>query len=315
MDAKELFIGMDDDVLVEVAQAAFDTLRERSLDMSGLLGSLATDAAQATEAPVDAIETGTSERLPLRESLLSGFDRAYKTYTSQIGLSNTERAAVKNRNKPEQLKVVDQSVIEADIAAILATPGVVAELQAEIIYFSEYPETDSPAPGFDLLIVPEGLVGSDEQAIAKDLQARIDNDYSRPSIRPSAYNDKRISEITGKGYRVVFAPRHYNIPKGTTSEQTSWMKAQNENSTVIELQTVTDAEALAFISGLEDNCELNNSSTLSLFYQTHFRRFDQTPLDGLVSDVCVGVYGKLLNLGRSVVHLERSARALVVPKA
>ena len=187
-----------------------------------------------------------------------------------------------------------------------------AELQAEVDYFTANPEADSPTPGFDLVIIPESLTVHDEQAIAKDLQGKIPSDYEQPYIRPEAYNDDRTPEVTGKGYRLAFAPRHYNVPKGTAKNQANWMNGNNRRTTATELQTATDAEAMAFINDLVDTKQLDNPNTR--FDQTFFRRFDQAPHDDVVSDVCVDGNGWLF-LGESDVHRDYSSRALVVPKA
>lgn len=93
----------------------------------------------------------------------------------------------------------------------------------------------------------------------------------------------RTPEVIGKGYRLAFAPRHYNVPKGTAKNQTNWLKGNNRRTTATELQTATDAEAMAFINGLVDTKQLDNPNTR--FDQTFFRRFDQAPRGDRVSGV------------------------------
>ena len=271
-------------------------------------GVAATSAvAEVVEAPDSPEQTLLSP-----ESLLEGFDQAYQTYSFLLNAVNGDRAEVKGYNKPDQLPVIPADTIRADVEALLANEAVVAELQAGLDYFTANPEVTSPAPGFDLVIVPESLTVHDERTIAKDLQGKIPSDYDQPYIRPAAYNDGRTPEVTGKGYRLAFAPRHYNVPSGTAKHQTNWMNGNNRRNTATELQTATDAEAMAYINGLVDTEQLNNPATR--FDQTYFRRFDQAPRDDAVSNVLVDPYGKLL-LIESDVHFDLSARALVVPKA
>jgi hypothetical protein len=265
-------------------------------------GSLALDGAQAETAP----EAPTVSA----ESLLEGFDTAYQTYGFLVDASNSARAEAKGRKKPAPLEVVDADTVRADVEALLANVDVLAELQTEIDYFTANPEADSPAPGFDLVIVPEGLTETDEQAIAEGVQSKITTQYT-PYIRPAAYNDSRVPEATGKGYRIAFAPRHYNVPKGTTTSQTNWMNGNNQRTTATELQTATDAEVLAYINGLADTNQLDDPNTR--FDQTYFRRSDQAPHGDFVSRVYVDDNGRLF-LVWSYVHDVNSSRALVVPK-
>ena len=269
-----------------------------------VVGSVAVDSTSET------IKSPEAPNL-IPESLLRSLDTALVTYSSFADTVNTARAEAKGRKKPAQLEVVDADIIRKDVEALLANKGLMAELQAEIDYFTANPEEDSPEAGFELVIVPEGLSASDEQAIAHDLQGKIPS-YSAPYIRSADYNDKRTPEVTSKGYRLAFAPRHYNVPKDTTTNQANWMNAKNQRTTETKLQTATDAEAMAFINGLVDNQQLDNPDTR--FYQTYFRRFDQAPHDDFVSHV--GVDGiNWLFLGGSFVGGVDPARALVVPKA
>lgn len=269
-----------------------------------VIGAVATtDTAELVPSP---------EATPLSpESLLEGFDQAYQTYSFLLDATNSARAEAKGRKKPAQLEAVTTDTVRTDVEALLANEAVMAELQAEVDYFTANPEVDSPTPGFDLVIVPEGLTATDEQAIAGGVQAKITTDYT-PYIRPEAYNDKRTPEVTGKGYRIAFAPRHYNVPKGTATNQTNWMKGNNQRTAATQLETATDAEALAQINNLADTKQLDNPSTR--FDQTYFRRSDQAPLGVSVSDVCVDDVGRLF-LDWSYVHDGLSTRALVVPKA
>ncbi len=282
----------------------------RGLWVPATAGSLALEGARSDTT------TTTPEITPeapviSREGLLSTLDTALTTFSSQVDVVNGERSKVKGRKKPEQLKAVDQDVIRAEVEALVSDPATIAELQAQADYFTANPETDSPAAGFDIEIVPEGLTDTDEEAIARDVQSKITSQYS-PYIRGSRYNDKRTPEVTGKGFRIAFAPRHYNVPTGTTPFQTKWMKAANETTTATKLQTATDAEALAQINNLQATGALDDPDTR--FHTSYFRRFDQAPVDGVVSSVFVVGDGGLL-LGGSVVRGACSARALVVPKA
>ena len=270
-----------------------------------VVGSVAVDSTSET------IKSPEAPNL-IPESLLRSLDTALVTYGSFVNTVNTARAEVKRHKKPAQLEVVDADIIHRDVEALLANKGLMAELQAEIDYFTSNPEEGSLEAGFELVVVPEGLSATDEQAIAHNLQGKIPSSYSKPYIRPNNYNDKRASEVTSKGYRLAFAPRHYNVPKDTTTNQANWMNAKNQRTTETKLQTATDAEAMAFINGLVDNQQLDNPDTR--FYQTYFRRFDQAPHDDFVSHV--GVDGiNWLFLGGSFVGGVDPARALVVPKA
>ncbi len=277
----------------------------------GLVGE-ATGAVATKNALDGFTEINTPEQAHLStESLLEGFDQAYQTYSFLLDATNRARARARGPKKQAQLETVTADAICSDVEAVLANETVMAELQAEIDYFTANPEADSPDPGFEIGIIPEGLTANDEQAVAEEVQAKITTEYT-PYIRPEVYNDKRTPEVTGKGYRIVFFPKHYNVPSGKAQNQTNRMNGNNHRSTVTELQTATDTEALAYINGLADTKQLDNPSTRS--NQTYFRRSDQVPHDGYVACVCVCDCGEL-GLDESGVRYGRSTRALVVPKA
>jgi hypothetical protein len=309
MDAKELFAGMSDPVLLEAVQAGLEVAKDRNLEIPALAGSLAVESAQS-DTTTTTPEVTPEAPVISREGLLSTLDTALTTFSSQVDAVNGERAKVRGRRKPEQLKAVDQDVIRAEVEALVSDTAILADLQAEADYFTANPEADSPAVGFDIVIVPEGLTDTDAEAIARDVQSEITTQYS-PYIRGSRYNDKRTPEVTGKGYRIAFAPRHYNVPTGTAAVQTKWMRVANTETTATQLETATDAEALAQINNLQADGELNDPNTR--FHTSYFRRFDQAPVGDRVS--CVRVYGfGGLDLDKSVVGDDYSTRALVVPK-
>ena len=264
----------------------------RFMEAAPAAGSVALDGV-LSETALPTPETPPTPEAPVvtSESLLATLDTALTTYMSQLDVANAARADVKGRrhDKPALLEAANQDDIRAEVEALAADPVVLAELQAEADYFTANPEKDSPAVGFDIVIVPEGLTDTDEQAIARDVQAKITTQYS-PYVRDSRYNDRRTPEVTGKGYRIAFAPRHYNVPSDTTKNQTKWMDAVNGLSGATELQTATDAEALAQINNLQAVGELNDPNTR--FHTSYFRRFDQAPV-GLVSYVCVFGGGRL----------------------
>jgi|GEM_PF-2371344 len=304
MDAKSAF---------EAIEAIRRTVPAEELQVLG--SELVTQFGLVAEATgtVAVSETTTIEAPTLTpESLLETLDTAYKTYGFLVDTPNERRAAVKvgrKEKRPQQLELANKNIIKAEVEALLANEDLIAELQTEVDYFTANPEADSPEAGFDLMIVPEGLTSDDDQATAKVLQAKITTQY-KPYIRPDVHNDPRTPEITGKGYRIVFAPRHYNVPEGTTTEQTTWMKTKNKQTTVTQLETATDAEAMAQINNLQDTSELNDPSTR--YDKNYFRRFDQAPHADYVSEVGVSGSG-MVDLGRSNVHRYYPARALVVP--
>ena len=314
MDAKELFTGMSDEALLETAQAALEIVKDRNLEIPGLAGavSVAETTTKETVTTTTTPEATPTPEAPTidSETLLATLDTALTTYGSLLDTVNGERAKVKGRKKPEQLKAVDQGAIRAEVETLVSSPAILADLQAEADYFTANPETNSPAVGFDIVVIPEGLTATDEQAIARDVQAKITKDYT-PYIRDDRYNDKRTPEVTGKGYRVAFAPRHYNVPSDTTANQTKWMNSANESTSSTQLQTATDSEALAQINNLHATGELNDTTTR--YDKSYFRRFDQAPVGACVSRVFVFDYGELF-LDESFVHRDRSTRALVVPK-
>ena len=319
MDAKRFLEALSVEELQEVHAVLPAEFERRSLALPA--GSIALEGATRTEfetaTDIAPETTPTPERTPLApETLLATFDRAYKTYNFQLDSANEQRAKVKGRNKPAQLETVDQAVIRAEVEALVSNPAILAELQAEVDHFTKNPEAGSPEAGFDLMIVPEELTTADDPAIAKSVQAKIPTDYYGPYVRPAKYNDKRIPVVTGKGYRLAFAPRHYNVPRGTAQSQVKWMNAQNQDTKATNLQTATDAEALAQINNLVDNGELNNRNTR--FHTSFFRRFDQAPVDQAPVDDCVSVVGVddkgVLGLGGWYVDLDNPSRALVVPK-
>lgn len=317
-NALEAIEAAVDGIVATVAEADRPQLDEALAQRYGraveTVGPAAVGATVETVASSATSETPTPEAPTITsEGLLATLDTALTTYGSQLDTVNTARDEAKGRkrDKPAPLEAVDHNVIRAEVEALAADPAILADLQAEADYFTANPETNSPAVGFDIIVVPEGLTATDEQAIAKDVQAKITKDYT-PYIRDARYNDKRTSEATGKGYRVAFAPRHYNVPSGTTNSQTNWMNNANESTSATQLQTATDGEALAQINNLHQaDGELNDPTTR--YDKTYFRRFDQAPVGGGVSSVVVDGFG-WLSLDRSGVDYGYSARVLVVPQ-
>lgn len=254
-------------------------------------------------------EQGEQDHTDLRERLLGTFEQAYQTYGFMVDVANA------NRNKRNKLPVVNEATVRADIEAICSSPAVLAELQAEIDYFTAKPETDSPAPGFRFGVKPEGLTDTDNQAIARAVQPKTKAGYTDPYMRPARYNDPRTPTATGKGYRVVLFPDHYNVPSDTANAQTAWTKAKNQTTAATELITATDGEALGHINNLldQDKTLQGGDYDVSRFHKTYYRRYDQKPVGDGVSRAYVGDDGGL-NLGESDVHRDGPARALVVPK-
>lgn len=309
MDAKNAFEAID--AIRDTVPAG--ELPELDLKFIALLNLAAKVAG--TTAVAETLQPPTPEFTTLTPELLLGtFDTAYQTYSFLVGTVNARRAVAEGREdkRPEQLNFVHYDTPRAEVDALLANEAFIAELQTELDYFTVLPETDSPKPGFDIIIVPEGLTERDEQVIARAVQAKLNTRHSY-YIRPYGYNDSRTLAVTGKGYRIVIAPRHYNIPKGTTVVQTNWMDTKNNQaSSATGLQTATDAEALAQINNLLINGGLNDSNTC--FNKSCFRRFDQIPFRDRVSGVCVNGGGKL-RLDESGFDGAYSTRALLVPKA
>lgn len=299
-----------DEWLQTTATEILAAAEARGLELTALAGTTAlTESAEVVTTP----EVAT-DPTDLRESLLSSFDAAYDAYASVLDTVNTARAEVKGRKgkKPEQLPTIDRDTIRSDVEAILANEAVVAELAADIDHFTRNPEAGSPEPGYDVLVVADGLTETDDHAIVNALEARIGSGYT-PYIRPEAYNDKRERVVTGKGYRIVFAPRHYNVPSGTAGQQTEWMKDANRKSSATELQTATDAEAATRATQLVASGEVAKGMSTN-YDRTYYRRSDQTPLDDDVSRFYVNDYGWSY-LGKSYVHRGNPTRALVVAKA
>lgn len=322
------------DVAQQTSEWLMSTAREiqAAADARGITiaaGSTALEGAAQPDAeavagnndPKASSETSAPERTPLTpETLLATFDTAYQTYSLQIDSANDAREKAKGRIKPAQLEAIGQDTIRKNAEALLAKPAILAELQAEIDYFTENPEAGSPAAGFDLVIVPEGMSADDNEVFAGVLQSKLNvltgRKYS-PDVRPPAiYNDKRTPVVTGKGYRIAFAPHHYNVPRGTASQQAAWMKGNNQLTEAISLQTATDTEALAQINNLveEDQIPAVSEYDVDRSHRTYFRRFDQAPVGACVSCACVNDYGKLFLGAPSNVRSLIPTRALVVIK-
>lgn len=285
-----------------LSQAALDALAPNSIGAhraEQLLGSVATDFLDTQANPV-------TPELALHESLLESFDTAYQTYYSFVETTNIHRGKVGGSILP----AIDPGTIHTDTQALLSTPGLLQELQVQAYYFDANPEPGSPTVGFDLVIVPEGLSRGDQCAIASSLQAKIAS-LQEAFIRSSNFDDPRTLPVTGKGYSVAIAPRHYNMPRGTAAEQTSWMCIYNEDTAAVQLRTASDAEALAQINNLADIGELTNPDPR--YRASYFRRFDQVPHSEYVSSVYAGNDG-MFCLDLSFVDLAVSTRALVVGK-
>lgn len=300
MGEPDIFATISDtELLAEVTRRGLEAAVSQSA------GAVALDAAQSETTPENPVVSV--------ESLMATLDTALHTYNSFVDVVNTERASMPGHKKTKLLTAIDEAIIRADVESLVTNPDILAELQADADYFAKYPCADSPAVGFDVVIVPEELTTSDVAAMAVNVQSKVASGYS-PYLRGPLFDDKRIPEVTGKGYRAVFAPRHYNVPNLSTSYQVTWMNRKNEDTKATELQTATDAEAVAQINNLALVGALDDPS--SRYEATHFRRFDQGPVDGRVchvSRVCVNEQGMLL-LELSYFGYDLPTRALVVPK-
>lgn len=251
---------------------------------------------------------------PLTPKILLGtLDAALTTYAGFVDTVNTARVGTKSRKKSARLELINTDIIRADVEVLLANEAVISELQAEIDYFTTNPETGSPAPNFDIVVIPEGLTTSDIQILASNVQSRITDRYE-PYIRSEACINQHTPEVTSKGYHLAFAPRHCNIPKGTADNQKNWMHDNNRRTEVTQLQTATAAAALAAITSLVMQGKISTNTNYDesrFFHASYWRHFDQAPLGGRVPYVFVSDVGGLF-LGASDARDDLPTRALVV---
>lgn len=293
------------------AEAANSWLRE----LSGQLGEYGADHAT------------------LREQLLSTRDTAYTIYTGMLETANTQRG------EEDKLPIIGRDTINRDIEAALEKPTLLAELQASIDHFTEHPEANSPKPGFRILIVPEGMTDNDNEAVAHDLQTQLDKTqctgHRTAHISPNR-NSPINSGPTSRGYALVFAPTHYNVPKAPedidkipvnengvrlyNQWQTGWMGIHNRQNLATKLRTPTDSEATAFIASLLADGQLPTGSHAdeARFHRTYSSRFDRTPVNDCVESVFVHDDGALrfaLLFAASSIEIDCPARALAVSKA
>lgn len=328
-EVKGIMVNLDpaqlsDEQLASLAHEVVSEVQERNWDLPAFVGGAVTSRDLEPQ-----ISDNTPEQLPkgsIKEGLLEGFEQAYDTYSSVVSTINQARTKSRGFSfkRPTLLEVVDATTVLAEVEALLGDDTLIAELEASAAR-PEAPEpgevSDSQAPGFDLIIVPEDVTVADEHAVASSLQALVNPDSPEPLfLRPEACYDQRIQESTGKGYRLAFVPRHYNIARGNSkSYQTDQLESINTASKATELKTATDIEALTYISSLLQADKIDNphrSSSAHTYYpQTYFTRFDQIPYVHDVSSIGISALGnrdKRIILGTT--WFSSAARALVVPK-
>src|SRR5216684_1505448 len=158
MDESKIFEAIsDNELFAEVARRGFE------VTVPQVAGSLALEGAQSEIVPTVPETTPEAPTID-SESLLTTIDTALTTYSSLLDVVNGARADVKGRkkDKPTPLEAVDETIIRAEVEALASNPAILADLQAEADYFTANPEVGSPAVGFDVVVIPEGLAATDE---------------------------------------------------------------------------------------------------------------------------------------------------------
>ena len=107
MDAKELFTGMTDEVLLETANAAFEVAKERGLELPLAAGILTVEQEVELQTPA---ETTADTADLTKESLLEQLGTAHKGYEATINALN----AGKHKNK---LEVASEETVQKEFEA------------------------------------------------------------------------------------------------------------------------------------------------------------------------------------------------------
>jgi hypothetical protein len=241
----------------------------------------------------------------LRIDMLYDFIKSYKVYDTFIRYVNKDRAMRRHGKNTVQIQTVGSEVIYKRVNNILDNDGVMAELVDNIEYFTRYPESKKPKPGYRLLIVPDGLTETDDLAIA--MQHWTDVPTER-LLRPMNYNAQHPIG-SDEGYHIVFAPRHLNVPSMPASRQDAWTDYYNSQTNYISLRPATDTEALAHTALIP--CVHNSYGQNRTWDLTFYRRFDEDPQEGDVSSFYVGGG---INFCMSKASDCLATRAVAVPK-
>lgn len=285
-------------------------LSARYVTIAGGGGALSVSATIEPSSTITPEPAAVSDTELLHGHLLGGFAAAYDSYTRAVADANARR------NDAEQLPLTDAETIQAELVAIL-TPTVLAELQANVNYFTSHPETDSPQADYNIYIVPGGVTDEDNQATAHRLQQLLnpkdpDGDKDKFRTRARYIYVKHTSQDTliiptHHDYQIFFAPSHYNVPSGFFARQVDWLVAYNQTLKAIALQTASDEAALAVIDGLVAAGQLTNPGSrysLARFDRRALFCYDVPSVTAWNDGIALG-----LDLGGSCPR-----RAIVVPK-
>lgn len=243
------------------------------------------------------------------EVLLSTLDSAIETYCDFTQVINTDRTH--RSRKP--VEVIDTETIRADVEALLADENVLTDLRADFDFFTNNPVEGSPDVGFDIVIMPEGLEFDDAIALAFHLQAKLNGE--RPVVG-KRFQDEEPTATNGKGYRIAFAPRHFNVPGATTAGyQKEWLKLNNTVLTATELQTATYNEALFAIDIVfkQGDSPLADDYDNGRVEKSYWRCFDATPYLDDIPYTVVSTLG-IVNISGSDFHRAPNTRVLFIPK-
>jgi hypothetical protein len=295
-------LGLGEDVaaMERANRLAFvrDCLAERALEIATSPSTPQGDAFKAerlydqinlahvasVEQSKDASNGLSFEQSKTREAILGTFDTSYATYSTVVRQMNEQRVS-KFGLSADTLPIVGEDIIKKRIEALLSNPVLLSEIQADINYFIENPEQNSPEAGYDIVIVPEGYTSPDRNNTARLVQfmfsARL---YGTGKLRYIPDYPKEIGAnvgmsmlpSTGRGYRLALAPRHYNLQAGTGAAQLSEIQSRNLVNTSLIFRIPDHVEALTQYGNLIASGQLDDQDTRK--DSTYFGRIDDKML-------------------------------------
>lgn len=264
--------------------------------------------------PSDTIEL-TREEAEFRQELLGGVSTSLETYTLAIGMLNQtiQNDPISGMSFEAALEMAQRDL----------TPAVVRDLYKQTQEAKARPIEpikNSPTPGFDIMFVAdEDLTEKQEDDVADGVQAAIPAYQGEPYVYRALHNEPHKQQDVSP-VRVVFAPRHLNLPSGKADAQKAMIAAHNantENST--SLRSAGDLEAMtAILHTIRTNPDGIDWKTSGYdeerFWATYYRNVEATPgADGDVPNVYVGFGGRFYRLNSGASNVVPT-RALVVPK-
>lgn len=260
MDAKELFTGMNDELLLETAQAALDVATERGLAVRVGVGMVAVEVLQQEQLA----DADDSENAETKEQLTNQLSNAVVGYSTVAETLNQGR-----RNRKNKIDVASEEDIAEELKAWL-TPD-------KVEYVAKAMEAD-PNLRFTLVATPNVVAKVDEIAnLATEFGK--DQPYSTYIYNPlyERYTPEQLSGTSpddGNSVKFSLIPSAVDPSlQGTASQQRARLAELQAANPDLDLSVPSVLEAVTHWQTLraQGNNQLAGSNT---FDETIIRHFD-----------------------------------------